>query len=58
MKIALSEDDTVTVANALAKSRGLKLDFQQITYAPGSTEDKIYTEALRVVAALVAAAPK
>lgn len=54
MKIMLDEGDAVTVANALAKSRGFRIDFSDIAFGPGSLEDTIYTEALRVIAALVA----
>lgn len=51
MKITFDEEDVQMVAWAMAKSRGLaSLDFQR-PFAPDSTEDKIYTEALRVVAA-------
>jgi len=50
MKIIFDEDDAILAANALAKSRGLTIDFD-VPFAPDSTADKIYTEALRVVAA-------
>lgn len=55
MKITFDEEDAIVVARALAKSRGLKIDFKS-AYMPDSTEDRIYTEALRVVAALKAKA--
>ena len=51
MLIQFTEDDVITVANALAKSRRLTLDFEK-PFAPYSTEDEVYTEASRVVAAL------
>jgi len=57
MKIVLDESDAVIVANAMARSRGLSYDFEK-GFGPGSAEDKIYSEALRVVAALRAALAK
>jgi hypothetical protein len=51
MRIIFDEDDAVIVAKAMAKSRGLVLDFER-PFSPDSAQDRIHTEALRVVAAL------
>lgn len=51
MKIVLDEGDAMTVAKAMAKSRGVDVDFDR-PFAPDSAADKIWIEALRVVAAL------
>jgi hypothetical protein len=51
MRIVLDPDDAVTVAKAMAKSRGLTLNFDR-PYRPDSMEDQIYHEALRVITAL------
>lgn len=51
MQIIFDEADAMIVAKALAKSRSLKIKFEK-PYAVDSEADKIYREALRVVAAL------
>lgn len=51
MRIVLDPDDAITVARAMAKSRGMSCDFER-PYAPDSIEDKIYHETLRVITAL------
>ena len=51
MKIQFDEDDALLVAEAMAKSRRLVLDFRK-PFPPDSAQDRIYTEALRIVAAL------
>lgn len=52
MKIMFDEDDVIVVADALAKCRGLQIEFGiPFAFAPGSVQDKIYTDARRVVAA-------
>lgn len=45
------DGDAITIAAALAKSRGIEMNFER-PFVPDSTEDRIYREALRVVAAL------
>lgn len=50
----LGADDAMTAAKAMAKSRRLVLDFDR-PFPPDSAQDRIYTEALRVVTALKAA---
>lgn len=50
MRVVFDEADTLLVAEAIAKSRSLQISFG-IPFAPDSVQDKIYTEALRVVAA-------
>lgn len=50
MRITFDEEDAKLVARAISKSRGLEIDFER-PYAPDSTADKIYTEALRIIAA-------
>jgi hypothetical protein len=52
MKIMLGEDDVIVVANAMAKSRHLDIDFETATYGPDTVQAQIYDEALRIVAAL------
>ena len=51
MRIVFDEDDVMIVAKAMAKSRRFIIDFDS-PFPPDSTQDQIYTEALRVVAAL------
>lgn len=51
MRITFDEDDAMIVARAMAKSRHLVLDFDN-PFAVDSAQDRIYTEALRVIAAL------
>lgn len=51
VKIIFDELDAKLVAETLAKSREVNIDFD-VPYVPGSLADKIYTEALHVVAAL------
>lgn len=53
MKIIFDEKDAMIVAKAMAKSRKLVLDFDR-PYAPDTAQDRIFTEALRVIAALKA----
>ena len=50
MKIIFDEDDAMMVAKAMAKSRGMSLNFDR-PWAPDSVEDQVHREALRVVAA-------
>lgn len=51
MKIVLDEDDALIVAKAMARSRNLVLDFDS-PWGVDSPQDRVYTEALRVIAAL------
>lgn len=51
MKILFDEDDAILIAETMAKSRKLVLDFQN-PFALDSPQDRIYTEALRIVVAL------
>lgn len=51
MRITFDTEDVEVVAAAMAKSRGLKIDFTK-AYGPDTIEDNIHTEACRVVAAL------
>jgi hypothetical protein len=51
VKIVLDEDDVMTVAKAMAKSRRIEANFDD-PFPPDSTEANIWTEALLVVAAL------
>jgi hypothetical protein len=51
MQIIFNETDAKLIAETLAISRDLSIDFDK-PYAPGTMADKIYNEALRVVAAL------
>lgn len=50
MKIIFDEDDAEMVGGVLAKERGMAWDPNK-PYPPKSTEDDIYTSALRIVAA-------
>lgn len=54
MKIVFDEDDVEIAAKAMAKSRGFSAEWIATMagpYAPDSTQDKIFTEARRVIAA-------
>ena len=53
MRIIFDRDDALIVAKAMAKSRGLVLDFD-VPYSVDSIQADIFREALRVVAALKA----
>jgi hypothetical protein len=52
VRIMLDESDVITVANAMAKNRRLDIDFETATFGPDTIQDQIYSEALRIVAAL------
>ena len=57
VRTTFDENSARIVAKAMAKSRRLALDFDT-PFPPDSAQDRIYTEALRCVAALRAVASK